>query len=844
MAHKTLFFAGKTACFVAAALLLLLARPAALLAQGGQWQEDHPANSPGARYGHTLITIDNHVFLFGGIAENNPEPLNDCWEYVSDSWSQVFASNPPAGRAYHSAAVVGGKMVIFGGVDKNGQPLNGAWEFDPVGQTWQQIPAANPPPARSDHIMTNVNGNLVVIGGIGSDGQPLDDTWMFDAVASSWTKRSNFPGGHGGSYGATAMAVGNKAILTGIGNQAYSFNMVTDTWENMNVTNPPPSTSLSASAQIGNYGFRFGGEDNATGDVSNQAYYFDLTTNTWTRIADMPEPLADAAAVAFPVGGFRKSAGAATSDMRILVYGGLDSTWQASGRTYIYTPPAGIFPNELARIEVAPDSVDLQAGDTQQFIATGYDGNDNVLGITPIWSADGGSISAAGLYTATTVGNFTVTASVESSAVTGTAAVQVTKPDVNGDQVVNGEDARDELAAALSPGQDPDFDVNGDGQVDGRDVQEILNAIKSGSQGAGRRSSPARGLPRFDDATPFQSSPTVRENNGLSIGNGSGAVGSRGNPVPVLLANDSTVALLQLDVAFDNAILAPTALHLSGRTAGFSAVFADTTLEMPVFSLLQPGLLRILLFDFNEDSLSQQLIAADSSAVLDMLFDVNTQAAPGDTPLGIASYYLVDVAADSLPVSAQNGLFTVTAAALAKIAVSPDSVTLSPGESQQFSAAGSDSFGNPVALQPVWSASGGTIDSRGFFTAGSDSGYFQIIARDTVSNIEGIAMVRIKIPSGIAADATQLPAEFALQQNYPNPFNPETTIEFSVKQKSHVLLRVFDMKGKEVGRLTDNDYPAGRYRLNFRGANLASGLYLYEIKMGHFHEIKKMLLLK
>jgi len=83
-------------------------------------------------------------------------------------------------------------------------------------------------------------------------------------------------------------------------------------------------------------------------------------------------------------------------------------------------------PGELVRIEVTPEVANLRIGDQQQFSARGFDAYNNEVPIDPIWSTNGGTITASGVYTATTVGDFTVTASVEGSPFTGTASVHVT----------------------------------------------------------------------------------------------------------------------------------------------------------------------------------------------------------------------------------------------------------------------------------------------------------------------------------------------------------------------------------------------------------------------------------
>jgi hypothetical protein len=99
--------------------------------------------------------------------------------------------------------------------------------------------------------------------------------------------------------------------------------------------------------------------------------------------------------------------------------------------------------------------------------------------------------------------------------------------------------------------------------------------------------------------------------------------------------------------------------------------------------------------------------------------------------------------------------------------------------------------------------------------------------------------------------------EFALEQNYPNPFNPSTTIKFTVPtppnpspykgegaREGLVLLRVYDILGREVATLINEEKPAGSYSVAFNAANLPSGIYFYKIEAGNFVEVKKMTLLK
>ena len=97
--------------------------------------------------------------------------------------------------------------------------------------------------------------------------------------------------------------------------------------------------------------------------------------------------------------------------------------------------------------------------------------------------------------------------------------------------------------------------------------------------------------------------------------------------------------------------------------------------------------------------------------------------------------------------------------------------------------------------------------------------------------------------------------DFSLSQNFPNPFNPSTNIQYAISSRQFVTLKVFDVLGKEVATLVNEEKPAGSYEVEFnlpagrQGTasgikNPASGIYFYQLKAGDFIETKKMVLLK
>ncbi len=94
------------------------------------------------------------------------------------------------------------------------------------------------------------------------------------------------------------------------------------------------------------------------------------------------------------------------------------------------------------------------------------------------------------------------------------------------------------------------------------------------------------------------------------------------------------------------------------------------------------------------------------------------------------------------------------------------------------------------------------------------------------------------------ADGEGIPDQFILMQNYPNPFNPSTTIRYSIPERTHVMLQVYNMLGQEVARLVDEELDAGYHQLQFDASQLPSGMYIYRLQAGSFVDSKKLIFLK
>ncbi len=93
-------------------------------------------------------------------------------------------------------------------------------------------------------------------------------------------------------------------------------------------------------------------------------------------------------------------------------------------------------------------------------------------------------------------------------------------------------------------------------------------------------------------------------------------------------------------------------------------------------------------------------------------------------------------------------------------------------------------------------------------------------------------------------EVTISPVSFSLEQNYPNPFNPATMIEYNIAVQGKVTLKVYDLTGKEVAVLVNENQISGKHSAEFNASELASGIYIYSLITDHFSASKKMLLLK
>ena len=129
----------------------------------------------------------------------------------------------------------------------------------------------------------------------------------------------------------------------------------------------------------------------------------------------------------------------------------------------------------------------------------------------------------------------------------------------------------------------------------------------------------------------------------------------------------------------------------------------------------------------------------------------------------------------------------------------------------------------------------GNIIAAGYSANSDSSNVVNIVARYLGTN---------KTTSTSGNNINKVPTSFNLSQNYPNPFNPSTVISWEQPFSSHISLKVYDILGREISTLVNEEKTAGNYEVTFDAKNLASGIYFYRLQAGNYTSIKKMILLK
>lgn len=223
---------------------------------------------------------------------------------------------------------------------------------------------------------------------------------------------------------------------------------------------------------------------------------------------------------------------------------------------------------------------------------------------------------------------------------------------------------------------------------------------------------------------------------------------------------------------------------------------------------------------------------------------------PGGTPAGIMGH--VEVSASStIDGSVDTTRFVVVAGSmdLSVVSILPDSITISRGDTVQFTAKGYNQFSLEVAIDPLWACTGGSIDNSGQFIAGNTTGSFWVTATDAASGLVGQAQVIIVVDASVDDYANKIPEVYQLYPNYPNPFNPVTQIRYSIPEQTHVIVEVYNILGRKISTLVDHIQAPGQYATSWNGVDdnnniVSGGIYICLIRTAQYQQSRKMLLIR
>ncbi|MCZ7584923.1 MAG: hypothetical protein M5R36_17195 [Deltaproteobacteria bacterium] len=253
--------------------------------------------TPSARTGHAMAALpDGSVLLFGG-KDGDGNVLGDTWIFSGakdGGWDNAAPPNAPEARHGHKMVTLpDGKVMLFGGENINAELQNDLHKFENNG--WHPTaPSTASPPGRRDHLAWTDGQKLYVSGGR-TASETLSDLWEYDFASNAWTQRADAP------HPIAGAAVGSTeytAYVTGYADDTPIYSYASDAWYDMPYDpNGMALRTMAANTQSNYFAFIFGGFSIVKdGDVLGDAWTFDFTTKEYVQRADLPFPVAGAAA--------------------------------------------------------------------------------------------------------------------------------------------------------------------------------------------------------------------------------------------------------------------------------------------------------------------------------------------------------------------------------------------------------------------------------------------------------------------------------------------------------------------------------------------------------------------
>jgi len=415
----------------------------------------------------------------------------------------------------------------------------------------------------------------------------------------------------------------------------------------------------------------------------------------------------------------------------------------------------------LVQVILEPDSATLETGTTLQFATSGRMSNGDSVAVNVVYTATGGSMTPAGLFTAgQAAGTFQIIATQLAGSLADTATVTVTRPVLS--HVFLLPDS-----VALSVGATLQFAAFGRLNNGDSVATPVTFSATGGTISASGLYTAGQSVGRFQviavdqsgtlaDTSSVEITPVLTQvvivpgSASLDVGGTQqftayGRVGS-GDPVSVSVTYTAA-----------GGTITPNGLYTAGRTAGTFPVIATQqggTLADTVFVTITPTLRQIVLvpdsigLDVGESlqfSTFGRMSNDDSVAVI-----VTYTATGGGGTITPAGLFTAGRTAGTFPViaTAQDGLHADTAQVtitptLRQIVLAPDSIGLDVAGTQQFSAFGRMSNDDSVPVTVTYTATGGTITAAGLYTAGQVAGTFHVIAAEQGGQLTDTSIVRI-----------------------------------------------------------------------------------------------------
>jgi len=176
-----------------------------------------------------------------------------------------------------------------------------------------------------------------------------------------------------------------------------------------------------------------------------------------------------------------------------------------------------------------------------------------------------------------------------------------------------------------------------------------------------------------------------------------------------------------------------------------------------------------------------------------------------------------------------------------------DSITLQPINRAKITVNSFDMDSSEVLSDSLFGKYYRMINTGTYSLTFSKTGYNSKTVTNVYAKKDSLTTLNVllrPVSVNISNNGNAIPQDYKLYQNYPNPFNPATTISFALPKESDIVLKVYDISGREVAELINGVLKAGEYNYKFDASDLSSGVYFYSIKAGSYTETKKMLLVK